>query len=118
MSQIVLVTATMVISTALILYLAVIAFQVANPIVAKLTTGTAFADFSLPALCQNLGIAAGLAGATFRSTDVLMIGVLLIALALLTKGRASPELHRSLEIPLLVMGLAGFGFLGLVHTVA
>lgn len=117
MAQFILVLASIIVSTSLVLYFSVIAFQVAGPVAAKLTAGDAEIGFSFPAFFQNMGIAAGLTGATFGSTDLLLVGVLSIALALLTKGGKSPELRRGVEVPLLIAGLLAFGSLGLAHMI-
>lgn len=71
----------------------------------------------VPLFLQNLGIPAAIMGFTMGSTEVALVGALMIATGALLTTERSVSLHPAVEAPLL--GLAAFSFaaVGLFHSI-
>jgi hypothetical protein len=71
----------------------------------------------MPVFLQNLGIPVTIMGFTMGTTDVALMGALMIATGLLMRTERSVSLHPAVEAPLL--GLAAFALasVGLFHSV-
>ena len=70
---------------------------------------------AISGLCQNLGIACGILGLTYRSVDLTVVGLLVIALGVVSGPGPSSPLYTILERALLVAGMASLGALGLMR---
>ena len=71
----------------------------------------------LPAFFQNFGIPLALLGFTLRSTEVVVIGGLLIAGGMLLTTERSISLHPAVEAPLLGLSLVALVSIGLLYGI-
>ena len=69
----------------------------------------------LPTFFQNCGIPVAILAFAFRSTDVALVAVLLIALGLAASSDETVDLNPSLELPLLVSAIASFASVGVLN---
>ncbi len=106
--------AALIIGTSLVFYFTVISVQGVGVLIHGMQTRTLPTARSLSGLCQNLGIVGVLAGLTFQSTDLAIVGVLVIALGLATGPRPDSALYSVIERGLLAAAIASLGCLGMV----
>ncbi|MCG8357829.1 MAG: hypothetical protein MI920_19870 [Kiloniellales bacterium] len=71
----------------------------------------------LPVFFQNCGIPFAIVAFAFRSTELAVVSLLLIALSLAAADEDTAALNPSVELPLLVSAIASFGAIGVLNLV-
>ena len=117
MTSLVIHISALIISTSLGFYFAVISIQGVGVVLSGLLTKRLPRSASLSGLCQNLGVASALLGLTVQSTDLAVVGILVIALGVLSGPGPSSSLYSAIERALLIAALASLSSLGLVATI-
>ncbi len=110
--------AALIVGTGLVFYFTVISVQGVGVLIHGMQTRTLPTARSLSGLCQNLGIVGALAGLTFQSTDLAIVGVLVTALGVATGPRPTSALYSVIERALLAAAIASLGCLGAVLYLA
>jgi hypothetical protein len=105
---------TLIVSTSLLFYLAVISFQGMWLFVDKLLGRKPPEMFALPVLYENLGVACAIFGYLTQASVITCMGALLIALRLMTADDTLPGLPKVVEVPLLTSALASLVLMGYV----
>ncbi|MFQ5954677.1 MAG: hypothetical protein ACE5JZ_06415 [Kiloniellales bacterium] len=106
--------AAMIISWSLGFYFLVISVQGLGALINGMLTRSLPTARSLSGLCQNLGIGCALVGLTFQNMELAVVGVLVIALGVVTGPRPTSVLNTVIERALLVAGITSLGCLGVV----
>jgi len=107
----------LVISTSLGFYFAVISVQGVGVVLNGLLTRSLPRGRMLSGLCQNLGVASALLGLTVRSNDLAVVGLLVIALGVLSGPGPSSSIYAAIERALLIAALASLSCLGLISAI-
>ena len=69
----------------------------------------------LPTFFQNCGIPVAILAFAFRSTDVALGAVLMIAVGMAVSGEDTVDLNPALELPLLISAIASFVSVGVLN---
>ena len=107
----------LVISTSLGFYFAVISVQSVGVVLNGVLTKRLPRGRMLCALCQNLGVASTLLGLTVQSADLAVVGILVIALGVLSGPGPVSALYSAIERALLIAALASLSCLGLISAI-
>ncbi len=107
----------LVISTSLGFYFAVISVQGVGVVLNGFLTKRLPRGGMVCALCQNLGVASTLLGLTVQSTDLAVVGILVIALGVLSGPGPVSSVYSAIERALLIAALASLGCLGLISAI-
>ncbi len=107
----------LVISTSLGFYFAVISVQGMGVVLNGFLTKRLPRGRMLCALCQNLGVASALLGLTVQSADLAVVGILVIALGVLSGPGPVSSIYSAIERALLIAALASLGCLGLISAI-
>ena len=93
------------VTASLMMHMSVIVLQTTIVVIESLGEGALTKRFFYPALIQNVAVAIALLGFTFGNQPLQIIGVLLIALGLVTASGRSHPTYRAIEVPLLASSL-------------